>query len=558
MRTLTRTFAVLATIAYAASLTSCSKDGGAGPRGGENNEKAYIAVNVSARADTPAGFRAEGDEVTGTDAESKTHTIHVVLYDDNNTVKYAWTTPSGITYGANGQPQHADIIEEAGSTATNFSMKAQQVDEQIYRLLVLINPTAEALAATAEGASLADFLAPTADGVATVAKLTGAGGFLMSNAEGLVNILPARLSPDAETAEMVANRVAVRVDRAVAKVAVKGPASFDTDESGAELLAWNLDVTNKSMFWMRKQTNGVMPGGEVTPEVISAGNFLPRVNRYAEDPNFTGRSYDAWVAAGSPAPPRTDADYPYHFFNYLQNPATTVTKAIPETLDRESADDYLYCLENTMAATEQWQDVTTSVIVKAKWWPKMSSLAGGDTFVEDDPYFVYTAAGSSFVFSAAELDDIALGADGGGIDLDATEFPALTGMKNDLGAIKSAGGAFDGIADFATFTSATSVREGNLAYNADNVNYYRVPIRHFSNDIQPVSMAYGRFGVVRNNIYELTVNSISGPGRITVNTDPTDPENPDDPDEPDEKTNAYIDVTINILPWVLREQQVDL
>jgi hypothetical protein len=562
MKTLTRTIAVFATVAYAASMTSCSLDDGAGPHGGGegNDEKAYLAVNVTTRVDATE-VRAEGDEITGTVDENKTYSIRVVLYDENNEVKYGWNTPDGITYGPSGQPQHTDIIDEAGSTATLFSMKAREVTRQGYKLLVLINPTAEAIAATAEGATVAGLMTKTADGVATVAKLAGAGGFFMSNAEGLVAVSTSDLFNDAETAEREENRVAVRVDRAVAKVGVKGPASFDTPDSGAELLAWNLDVTNKSMYWVRKQTDGVMPGGTVTPEITSPGNFIARIYRYAEDPNFTGYSYDAWVAAGSPAPPRTDADYPYHFFDYLQNPTANVTKPIPTTLDRvDDADDYLYCLENTMAAAEQWQDVTTSAIIKAKWWPKSSSLAGGATFVEDDPYFVYAAGGRSFIFAADELDDILLGAAGGGIDLDLLEFPALAGMKEELEGILSGSGPLAGT-DFATVATglaATSARDGNLTYNGDNINYYRVPIRHFGNAIQPNSMAYGRFGVVRNNIYELTVNSISGPGKITINTNPADPEDPDDPDEPDEKIIAYIDVTINILPWVLREQNVDL
>ncbi len=95
----------------------------------------------------------------------------------------------------------------------------------------------------------------------------------------------------------------------------------------------------------------------------------------------------------------------------------------------------------------------------------------------------------------------------------------------------------------AALAPSASVRDGELSYNIDGVNYYRVPLRHFNNETQPEAMAYGRFGVVRNNVYELTVGSIVGPGRVTI-----DP----DPEIPDEWIAGFISVRLQILPWILR------
>ena len=59
----------------------------------------------------------------------------------------------------------------------------------------------------------------------------------------------------------------------------------------------------------------------------------------------------------------------------------------------------------------------------------------------------------------------------------------------------------------------------------------------------------GRYGVVRNNWYQLTVKSVSGPG---------EPDIPVIPDEPADARESYINCEINILSWAVREQDVVL
>ena len=61
----------------------------------------------------------------------------------------------------------------------------------------------------------------------------------------------------------------------------------------------------------------------------------------------------------------------------------------------------------------------------------------------------------------------------------------------------------------------------------------------------------GRYGVLRNNWYEIDVTGISGPGS------PVPPE-PTDPGDPDDGTAGYIKANINILSWAKREQDVEL
>jgi hypothetical protein len=60
----------------------------------------------------------------------------------------------------------------------------------------------------------------------------------------------------------------------------------------------------------------------------------------------------------------------------------------------------------------------------------------------------------------------------------------------------------------------------------------------------------GRYGVLRNNWYELSVNKVSGLGYPKV------PEVK--PDLPDDENDQYISVSVKILSWAKRSQEVEL
>lgn len=67
----------------------------------------------------------------------------------------------------------------------------------------------------------------------------------------------------------------------------------------------------------------------------------------------------------------------------------------------------------------------------------------------------------------------------------------------------------------------------------------------------------GRYGVVRNNWYDVAVTGLRQVGSSTVPplNPPSDPENPDTPDD---KVTHHISLKINVTPWVLRKQSVVL
>ena len=100
---------------------------------------------------------------------------------------------------------------------------------------------------------------------------------------------------------------------------------------------------------------------------------------------------------------------------------------------------------------------------------------------------------------------------------------------------------------------------GEIKYYQEGESYYNAAlIQHFGDAETPWDISHvtggnkyshrhlGRFGIVRNNWYEINITRISGPG---------DPE-PGVP-EPDPES-AYINCEINVLSWAKREQGVDL
>ena len=59
----------------------------------------------------------------------------------------------------------------------------------------------------------------------------------------------------------------------------------------------------------------------------------------------------------------------------------------------------------------------------------------------------------------------------------------------------------------------------------------------------------GRYGIVRNNWYELELGKVSAPGSPTV---------PELSDKADDEQKYYLQATVKIMDWAVRKQSVDL
>lgn len=99
-----------------------------------------------------------------------------------------------------------------------------------------------------------------------------------------------------------------------------------------------------------------------------------------------------------------------------------------------------------------------------------------------------------------------------------------------------------------------------MMYNTARAFFY-IPIKHYTANMDDAtanfpaigSLKTGNIGVVRNHVYSMTINSITGLG-IGVGPDPSVPELPD----PKPVQNYYINAKLNVLQWHVMGQSVDL
>lgn len=116
--------------------------------------------------------------------------------------------------------------------------------------------------------------------------------------------------------------------------------------------------------------------------------------------------------------------------------------------------------------------------------------------------------------------------------------------------------------DINAINAKLGLKEGEgISTYQDAEAYYIARIKHFGDDLTPWVAGdktydsndlnwLGRYGVLRNNWYNLTVSSISGPGYPDVpEVKPTDP---------DDENFKYINVSVKILDWAKRSQDVNL
>ena len=104
-------------------------------------------------------------------------------------------------------------------------------------------------------------------------------------------------------------------------------------------------------------------------------------------------------------------------------------------------------------------------------------------------------------------------------------------------------------AGFTIYQTSTDDNLGGIGYYC----YYYYWNRHNDNN-KPGIMGDMEFAVVRNNVYKLAVTNIKqlGHPRIPEN----DPDKPK-PDTPDESSDIYITVTCQVLPWVVRVNNIE-
>jgi len=560
----------------------------------ENLEEGYFTFQSAIGDLGPT--KALGTDV-GTEKEQLVHRVRLVFYDATTHIaEYAFdysgtvlhTTANATTLATqdfkgtgmldpNSPDAAASGYKDLYGIADRivFMPKAFKMIKKSYKLLVLANPNDDLVELTKAKREYKDpaldpvvnqsamsnydaFKEKTGSGVgnnltafiggtnsANPADLTAdPSRFLMTNFQEYVDVTDANFAETETAAYTKGIRVVVKLDRAVAKVSLR--ADYTTMNAANSKTpgtvsdgTWLLDITNKSSYWMRHMTYKL--GGTAMEATTDFRDDL-----YAFDPNMARYSWQKHLSTTGINPGNlitTSVANIKDYFNYVED--TDVLAKGREVVQSAqnnwgTAVTYEYALENTMDADEQYEDVTTAAILRAKYVPDSTAMG---KVLKTVGYFVW----KGYVFTGDELAKIRDFDPGTATPGDIPKYETFLELQKYLIANKTLlEGAFGG----PTYSyNGASKREGQIEYNSDGFGFYRILIRHF-NDTQSGAepkMAYGRYGIVRNNWYRLTINSIAGPGRIDV----PEPEGPDDKE-------YFVGVEIEVLPWLVREQIVDV
>lgn len=398
-------------------------------------------------------------------------------------------------------------------------------------------------------------------------------GFFMANApkyvagapETLVeikNIYASKQQAENSTA------TTVYVERGLAKVSLASGSEkkhVDITEGNykddkVDITGWTLDVTNTKTYpvhvtdglWADtwKATTTPAATNDATMERFHDTKLteFPRVY-WGLDPNY---SKDFATVADCEAE-----------FNLVAN-QKDLSKAFKTDEDAKKPQ---YCLENTFDIDHMVQGQTTRVLFSAKYQP--NGFKPGETFYKmgnssqlwnADNVVAQIKAKAMEVFNETDANKVEVILTGTDLAKAGTHLITKANVKHGTAEIEDA--------DITAINTKLGFKEAKgtdpmvgLSTYVDGVSYYIARVKHFGdyltkweagNDTYNSNNAnwLGRYGVLRNNWYELSVNSVSGPGYPDVPKV--------NPKDPDDENWQYINVSVKILSWAKRSQDVNL
>lgn len=577
----------------AAMTASCSSNedlGTAGPSTG-TNEAGVGYATFTINLPTTSGTRAAGDPTfdKGDANEYKVNDATLLIFKKGEPTKKGETPKEGdytfvesVELGS--MAPWKDPTETGVTTHAKITAQLNHVDKngEFFALVLLNNGTGTNTKVTlpttpateGEGMKFSDWNA--AAHAKDIANYTN--GFYMANAPlfkdnnvtTLVAIKNENIYP---TEEQAAKGTAtdIYVERGLAKVTLKTgkAATGNTDDNytvtgvtykgdQVKISNWALDVTNKNTFpihnvdglsddytaiWSNTATPAGSNGATTQRFVDNKATLAQRVY-WGKDPNYDKNDLRNTDEAGKTA---READ-----FKYVKNAEVTADPA-----------KSLYCLENTFNLANMVQGQTTRVVFKATYKP--ASLPKGETtfykigkntaiWSEADLKQEIEAAVASVVSGAAGKTTVTLKAEGSDITAAGTHYIEAANISVTGATIKP-----ENITAINTQLGLNKDKKVGISTYEGGESYYIARIKHFGDDLtkwesglyDEKKLEYlGRYGVLRNNWYELTVQSVSGPGYPSV---------PDvKPDTPDDEDDKYINVSVKILDWAKRSQDVKL
>lgn len=552
----------------ATALVGCSSNDNLAPDGKDNVGKtgeAYASFKINLPTTTGTGTR--GDEAVkdgtpsfaeGTAAEYEVKNGTILIFDNAGN----FVTSAQLGTMNPWTPVKKDGVTTAAITTVQLSGVSVGGD---YQALVLLNNDVDATTSKVTLPTTGDTYAEWSKKTSKVnaEKYASTDGIFMANAPmytgtttepttlvPIANVCASREEAQAKAA------TTVYVERGLAKVTMQNfTAGGYTVAEGTykgdkvEIKNWQLDVTNKSTFPVHQIGGTGFAAIWSTPRFYDGGNQSFKRVYWGVDPNYSGATL-----------PNLEA---------CKNAFTMIGK---NDIKGETGNDHpQYCLENTFDLANMMQGQTTRVVFKAVYTPK------GFTGTEKT---FYKVANNTAIWHEADLKQQILTLAINAMKITNPDEQAMYSVDLTKGSnISGVAGQHLITADNIKFDPGESTKTSKV--EADVVNevnaklglsattgistylngeaYYIARIKHF-NELTPWTpgKAYGtdnekylgRYGVLRNNWYELSVKSISNLGY---------PEVPEvKPETPDDENDQYINVEVKILDWAKRSQQVEL
>lgn len=559
----------------------------------------YVALNICLPATGGAGMRATSSDGTLTEGEKKEYAVNdatLVLFAGNNEEEAlfegAYMVPARFT---------TDGGTSQVTVSSRVTRKIRQVENGNVYAYVILNGIGAGVVDTEDGAATDDIqhtalTVKTKDGTVTLSRqapvtfrkflqyVTDATdtrrGFLMTNAplyntaagtntvQTLSLIAPERIKLTPEEAREAATEV--YVERVMAKVslvdgrdATKRQYSVTNDAGltttyNVELKNWVLDNTNRSAYLTRHATTADFK------------TWAGLKNVKADATRFIGATKVA-----------TTGDYQKFFrthwakdVNYDKN-----VNVHPADMSRlgdgnEAAvngalgtDNPQYCFENTFDVEHMTVDNTTRAILAAQFVEEGKAPADLYLYDNDTTTLANAATMTADITAAINAMEV-VKARGTATDLIFEEVNAH------LRRVKSF--TIGGVSYTADATDAAVLKVFNTVYsNIGDINiykngmvYYQIRVKHFGDDLTPWNRGeakvtttdtypvvnrdanyLGRYGILRNNWYELNVATVNRLGYPAI---------PPLTDKPDDLLNEYISVIVNIQPWVKKGKEIVL
>lgn len=563
----------LAVIAAMSASCSSNEDlGTAGPGTGTNETGvgyATFTINLPSVSGTRAVDAGGAEMAEGTPEEYKVSKATALIFQKYGSDEGSYKFVESVTLPIDGWTD--DSTPGITTTSKKLVAKLTNVDtKNDYSVLILLNNKNVNLPTV--GQSYNDWnskniLTPS------VTDWAGSDGFYMANAplKGSADSPATLVSIDKDkiyASEAEANKptndcaATVFVERGVAKMTVAAPgtitvkdkATTKSTKSQVTFSNWALDITNRKTYAVHN-IDGLskdFPAIWTTPRFIGTNSRV----YWGKDPNY---NLDHLNKTDKEAEREAE-------FNFI-NATSGINKTFTESA---------YCLENTFNLANMYQGQTTRVIFKATYTPKDDA---GNPLADKDGTF-YTIGNMTTILKEAALETAVNTAatsvlpgctvDYTNLKQEGSHVITLADIKDSTGTTLVADKVYSGktgtkivkeINDKLGLIDGAGHAEAMVGINtyAQGVTYYIARVKHFGS-LTPWSSGesygtdngkyLGRYGMLRNNWYELKVGNVYGPGYPGVP--------PVDPNQPDDENEKYLSVSVKILSWAKRSDTVDL